>query len=288
MDAIPLGTEYTSQEARAKGATRRQILQDGVEVSRGLYLSSAVAPTLVARCRAWARLIPPDAAFGLETAAALLGAPVTAPEEVQIVLRPRPVLPQRRGLSVHVRQLLTEDIVEKDGLRLASPAQLFLDMAARLPPHELMAVGDHLMRTGELSRTDLTRRLERADRVRGVARARELAPLLDPRARSRPESVIRYWLLASDLPDPEVDVPIVDRWGREVAHADLGYSRWKVALEYEGRQHAEPGQFGRDIERYSLMAADGWLTLRFAGRHLGGPWTVVERTRRALLNRGWQ
>jgi hypothetical protein len=149
-------------------------------------------------------------------------------------------------------------------------------------------VGDHLCRTGHLRKEDLARRLERADRVRGVIRAREIAPLLDPRARSRPESVIRYWLLASDLPDPEIDVPIFDRWGRAVAHADLGYSKWKLALEYEGRQHAEPEQFGRDIERYSLMAADGWLTLRFAGRHLGGPWTVVERTHRALLSRGWR
>jgi hypothetical protein len=30
------------------------------------------------------------------------------------------------------------------------------------------------------------------------------------------------------------------------------------------------------------MAADGWLVLRFAAHHLGGPSTVVERTRRAL------
>jgi hypothetical protein len=288
MDAIPLGTTYTWQEARAKGATRRQILQDGLEVARGLYLSSAVPPTLLARCRAWTRLIPPDAAFGLETAALLMGAPVTAPDDVQIVLRPRPVLPQRRGLSVHVRQLLAGDVLDIDGLRIASPAQVFLDLAARMPPQELMAVGDHLLRSGRLSKDDLARRLERADRVRGVVRAREMAPLLDPRSRSRPESLIRYWLLASDLPEPEIDVPVFDRRGREVAHADLGYSRWKVALEYEGRQHAEPEQFGRDIERYSLLAADGWLTLRFAGRHLGGPWTVVERTRRALISRGWR
>ena len=66
-------------------------------------------------------------------------------------------------------------------------------------------------------------------------------------------------------------MPIHDRWGRAVAHADLGYARWKVALEYEGRQHAEPDQFGRDIDRYSLLAADGWLTLRFADRHVNGP-----------------
>jgi hypothetical protein len=119
-------------------------------------------------------------------------------------------------------------------------------------------------------------------------RARECAPLLNAAAASRPESLLRYWLTASDLPAPDLQVAILDGWGREVAHADLGYARWKVALEYEGRQHAESDQFGRDVDRYSLMAADGWLVLRFAARHLVRPSVVVDRTRRALTSRGWR
>lgn len=288
MDQIPLGTTYTWLDARARGATRRQIRDDGLRVARGAYVSSAVPDTLAARCRAWTRLLPCDAAFGLETAAVLLGAPVEAPRAVQIVLRPRPVLPQRRGLEVHIRQLSSEDVFEIGGLRLSSPSQLFLDLAARLPPEELMAVGDHLSRAGHLRAEDLGRRLARGTRVRGIVRARAVAPLLDGRSRSRPESLLRYWLLDSDLPEPEIEVPVHDRWGREVAHADLGYARWRVALEYEGRQHADPKQFDSDIDRYSLMAADGWLVLRFAKRHLNGPWAVVDRTRRALLSRGWR
>lgn len=288
MDPIPLGSTYTWLEARARGATRRQINADGVPVARGAYISCVVPDTLLSRCRAWTRLLPPDAAFGLETAAVLMGAPVEPPEAVQIVLRPRPVLPQRSGLEVHIRQLTSEDVVETLGIRLSSPAQLFLDLAARLPPEELLAVGDHLVRTELLERGALTRRLERGTRVRGIVRARAVAPLLDARSRSRPESLLRYWLLDSDLPEPDIEVPVHDRWGREVAHADLGYVRWKLVLEYEGRQHAGMEQFDRDIDRYSLMAADGWLVLRFAKRHLNGPWTVVDRTRRALLSRGWR
>ena len=98
---------------------------------------------------------------------------------------------------------------------------------------------------------------------------------------------MRYWLLRSDLPDPTPQVPVHDRFGRVVAHGDLGYAEWKVLLEYEGRQHAEHEQFGRDVDRYSLMAADGWLVLRFADRHVNGPTIVVDRTRRALMSRGW-
>ncbi|WP_347060442.1 DUF559 domain-containing protein [Blastococcus sp. HT6-30] len=77
-----------------------------------------------------------------------------------------------------------------------------------------------------------------------------------------------------------------DPWGRVVAHADLGHRRWKIAVEYEGRQHAEREQFDRDIERYSLMAADGWLVLRFGRAVLERLDTVVDRTRRALISRG--
>jgi hypothetical protein len=92
----------------------------------------------------------------------------------------------------------------------------------------------------------------------------------------------------SDLPTPPAQLPVCDAWGREVAHADLGYEKCRIALEYEGLQHADRDQFGRDIDRYSLMAADGWLVLRFAARHVRGPQVVVQRTRRTLLTRGWR
>ena len=231
---------------------------------------------------------PADAGFGLETATELYGLPTRRSPDVHAMTRPRRVLPQRRGLRVHVRPLEAGDVVAVDGLPVTSAAQTFLDMAARCSPAELVVVGDALLRGGWMTPADLADRLARADGVRGVVRARACAPLLSRLAMSRPESLMRYWLTTSDLPEPELQIPVHDRWGREVVHADLGYGRWKVALEYEGRQHAEPEQFDRDIDRYSLMAADGWLTLRFAARHLAGPSVVLDRTRRALLSRGWR
>ena len=74
--------------------------------------------------------------------------------------------------------------------------------------------------------------------------------------------------------------------GRVVAHSDLGWPEWRVAVEYEGRQHADHGQFGRDLDRYSLMAADGWLTVRYGAAHLHRPEVIVERAARALRSRG--
>ena len=240
------------------------------------------------RLRLLASVLPPDAAFSHQTAAVLLGAPVPTPSRPHVALAPRRVLPQHAGLVVHGRRLQPEDVVLHSGLRVTSGAQTFLDLAAVLPPQELLAAGDALVRLGHLDTARLEARLARADRVRGVVRARACAPLLCGLAQSRPESVIRYWLVTSDLPDPRPQLPVLDRWGREVAHGDLGYDRWKVLLEYEGRQHAERDQFRRDVDRYPLMAVGSWCVLRIADHHLPAGRTVVERTRAALLSRGWR
>jgi hypothetical protein len=169
---------------------------------------------------------------------------------------------------------------------VTSGPQTLLDLAGRLAPDEFVAVGDALFRGGHLDSDSLVARLSRARGSRGVVLAHRIAPLLTPLAASRPESLFRFWLVDSPLPDPEPQVPVLDRWGREVAHADLGYSRWKVALEYEGRHHAEPAQFGRDLERYSLMAAGGWLLLRFGAGHLHRRRAVLDRLAGALRSRG--
>lgn len=147
-------------------------------------------------------------------------------------------------------------------------------------------MGDALYRASHLDAAGLDERLRRAGGTRGIVVARALAPLLTPLAASRPESLVRHALITNGLPPPTVQVPIHDRWGVEVASADLGRARWKVAVEYEGRQHAERNQFGRDMDRYSLMAADGRLVLRFTGRHLARLDTVVQRAAGALRSRG--
>ena len=286
MDGHELATSYTWQAAVAAGLTRAEIRDDGVRVTRGAYVSRAVPLTVLNACRAAVQVLPARAVFSHLTAAALLGAPVSHAWPLHVVVPPGVVRPQRRKVRVHVRTLLPEDVVLHGGLSVTSGPQTLLDLSTVLAADELVAVGDALYRAGHLDQDSVGARLGRADGVRGIAVARSVAPLLTPLAASRPESLFRYWLTASDLPDPRPQVPVLDRWGQEVAHADLGYEEWKVGLEYEGRQHAETKQFGRDLERYSLMAADGWLLLRFGARHLHRRPAVIERVAGALRSRG--
>ena len=286
MDRRELPTNYTWQTALSSGLTRAEIRDDGLRVTRGAYVSRAVPLNILNTCRAVARVLPAGSVFSHVTAAALMGAPVRHDWPLHVVVPPGVTRPQRRRLRVHVRTLLPEDVVEHGGLTITSGPQTLLDLASILAADELVAVGDALYRGRHLDHVAVAARLGRADGVRGVAAARHVAPLLTPLAASRPESLFRYWLTASDLPNPRPQIPVLDRWGREVAHADLGYEEWKVGLEYEGRQHAEREQFGRDLERYSLMAAGGWLLLRFGARHLHRRPAVIERVRGALRSRG--
>ena len=285
---MALPPTYSAATARAAGLSRGRLRGSGyLRLAHDLTVRLDDAVDENERLRLLATVLPDDAAYSHATAAALLGAPVDFPPRPHVALTPRRVLPQHAGFVVHARRLETDDVRSLDGLRVTSGAQTFLDLAAARWAPDLVAVGDALLRRRHMSAEALAARLARAGRVRGVVRARACAPLLSPSSMSRRESWMRYWLLVSDLPDPRPQVPVRDRWGRAVAHGDLGYEQWKVLIEYEGRQHAEVDQFGRDIDRYSLMAADGWLVLRFADRHVGGPTIVVDRTRRALLSRGW-
>jgi hypothetical protein len=279
---------YTLAAAEVAELTRAQRQADGLRVFRGSYVSCSVELTYSLTVRAALQVLPQGALASHRTAAALMGAPAGASRPLDFTVRPGVYRARRPGLRIHVRSLAPEDEILLDGLPMTSGAQTWLDLAAVLSDDQLVAVGDALWRLGHLDADVLAKRLAGASGARGVDRARACAPLLSPLAMSRPESLLRFWLVASPLPDPQPQVPVHDRWGRVVAHGDLGYPEWRVLVEYEGRQHAEHEQFGRDVDRYSLMAADGWLVLRFAGRHITGPTVVVERTRRALLSRGWR
>ncbi|MGY1672619.1 DUF559 domain-containing protein [Geodermatophilus sp. SYSU D00710] len=277
---------YTRAAADVAELTRAQLARDGVRVTRGAFVSRSVPLTTANAARAALAVLPEGAVASHRTAAVLLGAPLRASWPLEFAVRPGVYRARRQRIRVHVRHLTARDEVRCAGLPVTSGPQTWLDLAARMPGQELVAVGDALYRAGHLDAAALGERLERADGVRGVVRARECAPLLTPLAASRPESLIRYWLVSSELPDPVPQLPVVDRRGRAVAHADLGYDQWRVALEYEGRHHAERRQFRRDLDRYTLMAAHGWLVLRFGEDDLGRRDRVLSRVAGALRSRG--
>src|SRR5262249_47467208 len=99
------------------------------------------------------------------------------------------------------------------------------------------------------------------------------------------ESVLRLRFHDARLPAPTPQCPV--RLDSVVLHTDLGWPAAQVGVEYEGRQHAEKGQFEHDIDRYSAIAAAGWLIIRAGRADLrGGSWLLIDRVRAALARRG--
>ena len=276
---------YTLAAADVAEMTRTERQRDGIRVTRGAYLSRAVPAAPRHLVDAALAVLPEGTLASHRTAAVLLGAPIDFPAPMEFAVPPGTYRARRRGIRIHVRDLGPADRTLVNGLPVTSGAQTWLDLATVLPPEELVAAGDALYRRGHLDTATVAERLGRAAGKRGVAVARQLAPLLTPLSASRPESLTRYWLIDGGLPAPEPQVPVHDQWGREVAHGDLGYPEWKVLIEYEGRQHADPHQFELDVDRYSLMAADGWLVVRLAHVHLRRA-VVIDRVGRALWSRG--
>ena len=282
------GTPLTASESAPRSGGRpRRGEPARARIAQGVYLVDDSPLTLGRQCRALLPALPKDSAYSHWTAASLLGLPSRNTAKLHVILAPRSVLPQRAELVVHGRELVTGDIIEIDGLPMTSGPRLFIDLAAMLTERELVVLGDALLRTGHAVPPTLSWRVHLAARRRGVVRARDALKHLDGRAQSVPESVVRHVIISGGLPAPVPQLPILDQYGRVVAHADLGYEDWKILIEYEGRQHSEADQFGRDIERYSRMAADGWLVIRFSAAHLTRPHVILDRVQQALLSRGW-
>ncbi len=175
-----------------------------------------------------------------------------------------------------------------DGTSVTNAERTFLDLTTELSAESLVVVGDGLIRAGWTSRDHLLARAEAAYRRRGALLARKVTPILDGRSQSPPESMLRFRIISDYLPAPEPQCPVTTASGVVVGHSDLGWKRWQVAAEYEGRHHADDDeQFGYDIERYTAMAAAGWIVLRAARSDLrDGSRRYLAQVRRTLASRG--
>lgn len=157
------------------------------------------------------------------------------------------------------------------GLPVTSYADTWFHLADDLPVDLLVAVGDRLVRSrpqwGEealASRAALAECLRRHRGQRGVVKARAAHALVRDGADSPQETALRLALLDAGLPEPELQIELWDPAysARHPATADLGYRRWRIAVQYEGAGHDDPVQVARDTQRDAVFQRAGWLVVR--------------------------
>jgi hypothetical protein len=177
---------------------------------------------------------------------------------------------RRPELTAHRLQLSDDDVVLARGLPMMTPARTWLDLASVLSLPDLVAAGDSALRSG-CTRAELDAVVRRNAGKRGARRAREALALLDPRSRSRPESHLRVAVSAPDLPPFDVNEPIHRDEGGWLAEPDLSLAEAKLALEYQGVDHADPKRMRADLTRQTDLRQAGWLCLPY------GPAEVFRR-----------
>jgi very-short-patch-repair endonuclease len=111
--------------------------------------------------------------------------------------------------------------------------------------------------------------------------------LADGLAESPRETRLRLLLHRSALPSP-VPQHTVRNGRRFVARVDFAWPELRLALEYDGVWHGEPGQFGRDRHRLNQLTDVGWMVIFVTAADLRRPDRLLARIERALASRSAQ
>lgn len=228
-----------------------------------------------------------------ETGLALLGAPLpyttAVRREVHVsVRRPHP-LPRRRGVHGHRLQDRKSARWRAGGLPIEHPARMWRQAASQWELDDLIIAGDFLIHPD--------RRLATLDELREeVAEAGDVRGLLTAALReirsgseSSEESRLRLLLTRAGLPDPVLNMNLLDSTGRFIARLDLAYPKYRVAPEYDGRGHAEEAQFAKYADRWDAIRAQDWQHIRILSHHLRpNPQIAVDKVAAALFAAGWR
>ena len=180
-----------------------------------------------------------------------------------------------------------DHVVEHEGVPVVSAARTFMDLASRLRLERLVAFGDAALRNGYATQEQIVSIVMTGARRRGILKARLAASLLDGRAESPPESIVRVWLHLAGLPTAIPNLVITDANGLFVARVDLAIEEYKVAVEYEGRYHRESSQYAVDLDRRNRLQQQGFLVVHIEQEMLRSPVSVVQPVAAALRTRGW-
>ncbi|AWB87237.1 hypothetical protein [Mycetocola zhujimingii] len=193
---------------------------------------------------------------------------------------------QAIGTIGHSYSIDEAEIVSGALGRLTGPERTWCDLARYLPLTELVAAGDYLIRrTRPLTSTDrLAAAVTAYTGRRGVKTLRRALELLNNRAESPKESILRVELVLAGLPSPEINVDVFDRHGRFIARVDMMFRQHRLILEYEGLQHLlDADQWTRDIRRTRRLEYEGLQHLLDADQ-----WTRDIRRTRRLESEGWR
>ncbi|GAA4778652.1 hypothetical protein [Microbacterium gilvum] len=246
----------------------------------------------LARIRAFAVLVDEGVAVSHLSAAIVHGLPVPArllhDPLVHVAVTTQARRRRRNGVVFHLVVPKRQRSQISDGIQVISAVDTWCMMAAELTLTELVVMGDALVcrKHPPATMDELSQAVHGFAGRPGAKKLRAALALVRPRTDSPAETELRLAILAAGLPEPEINVWVVDRKGRRLRLGDLVYVAERILIEYDGPHHfADPAQQRKDIDALDAAAADGWRVIRVhVGHRRAGFRPAVARIRAALAS----
>lgn len=282
--------------AKAQGSSRRgYVLPEGVtewdlrskryrRLFRGIYVASSVTITPLLLAEAALLLADPRSVASHHSAARIWGG--TVPEDGLTHITCFGRRPQVAGVLAH-RTKRGQVGTSLQGVRLTTPAQTFLDLAATLNLVELVVLGDSLVRKRRVTPEEL---VAAAAKYRGANRAvaRRAAAFVRRDVDSPMESLLRMLIVLAGLPEPVVNHKIYWSDGQVRWRFDLSYPDYRLVIEYDGQQHRDQrDQWSIDIDRREWLDHNDWrIVVVIAKGIYRTPATTLQRVIQAMRDCG--
>jgi hypothetical protein len=251
-------------DARAVGLSERVVRGSRFRrIFRGVYIRADVLDMSQLRFDAAVRLATGDIWATCHTAAAFYAVPVPEDDDTHVGLPPGFTRPRCEGLAPH-RHDTQPAIRIVGGRRVATPDDMFLQMAEYLDLVDLVILGDRLARVG-LSSPEQLVEASCGHGGRGARLARRAAALVRARVDSPMETRVRLLIVLGGLPEPETGRAALDSCGGWIATPDLSYPAFKIAHEYDGADHTKPRQRHKDNRRRESYDREGWRLVLITG-----------------------
>lgn len=232
-----------------------------VRQATGIYASVDTAVDPFTRIRLAVQSAGSNHVVVGESAAIIHGFGVLDRGAVELAGGPNKTARTRSGVRIHGYKIPPCDLMEIGELVVTTPTRTVVDLARSVDRIDGLAIVDAALARGACTAETLAAQLERQARSRGIVQARQLVGWGDGDAESPMESRARLRVLDSALPRPVVQHWVCDRSGKPVYRLDLAWPEFKVGLEYDGIDHLDRNRQRHDLERRAWLSDAGWRIL---------------------------
>lgn len=178
--------------------------------------------------------------------------------------KPHVLVPRKRNVPQHLRTsvVLHRRDLDRDDVSagVATSREVTLEQCLRLLPYdEALVIADSALRHGEHATLARAAALVRG---RGQQQAARVAAEARAESANAFESVTRA--ICHGVPGLRVEPQLVISDPHVWARTDLGDQHLEIVVECESYEwHGDRAGFRKDVRRYTLLSASGWLVLRF-------------------------